>query len=763
MHIKRRNIMTTRIPKPKCFKKVFFSLTLILMINFMVLGVPPKAYDMPINTFSNQLVQFELAADDAENDALTFSIESQPKHGTVVLNDNLVTYTPQQGFTGSDSFTFKADDGSESSNLATVNITVKKLRDIIVTDKDFNIVADGEVSDSTLLHIVVKNNSGTEISAYKYFCLMQDTQPSASEWAAATEDQFYEDLYFFREPTTQWVKVEVAFSNGDAITKTVALKGGILDGPPDDPIDPWKYADDMGFGFDADWNEDFSTKYIVLLKKCGFKNIRLRRGELKKTEPVAIKKLLRHGIHIVLAWFGNGNSSDEFWTYWSEKTKNLSHLLMFDIFVEVLQQNPLLLNVGTKRQMTVIRKYAKTRNVAIHPAGYRVDPGLHKYTEIPEESGYFIFGQWHTYWCSGVIWKNLKSREDMSTYNNDSEKWTRRSGAPGWDAALMIGVTRLAQAPYIGEHLGFVKKIQREHKIRHIPLSVNAFPRNVRYVTNRNWEWIPRYKIIYQALQSDKVIFNPNDWDGDTISNNDEINKYHTDPRNADTDGDKILDADEIKFGFDPLNSDDGTVNFAPPYYPAPADDDGDGVPNAFEIIAGGDPKDPNDADLDADNDLLTNLQEYELDSDPRFGISPRNPIRVGLCDLDRDGYGTIVEYQLGRDPQVKEDPTNKPPRAVSDSYTTSKDTPIVLDLLANDSDDDNDPIKIYEFYPTVLLHDMPVVVGNYTKRDGTLKVNADSTVTYTPKSGFVGTDGFFYAITDDKGFSGASVTITVK
>jgi protocatechuate 3,4-dioxygenase beta subunit len=35
-----------------------------------------------------------------------------------------VTYTPNPSFTGSDSFTYKANDGTTDSNTATVNITV---------------------------------------------------------------------------------------------------------------------------------------------------------------------------------------------------------------------------------------------------------------------------------------------------------------------------------------------------------------------------------------------------------------------------------------------------------------------------------------------------------------------------------------------------------------------------------------------------------------------------------------------------------------
>jgi VCBS repeat-containing protein len=62
---------------------------------------------------------------DADGDALTAIQLSGPTHGTLELNlDGSFTYTPDAHFTGSDSFTYKANDGSDDSNTANVSITV---------------------------------------------------------------------------------------------------------------------------------------------------------------------------------------------------------------------------------------------------------------------------------------------------------------------------------------------------------------------------------------------------------------------------------------------------------------------------------------------------------------------------------------------------------------------------------------------------------------------------------------------------------------
>ncbi len=57
--------------------------------------------------------------------ALTASLVSTVTHGTLTLNaDGSFTYTPNTGFTGTDSFTYRVNDGSLNSGVATVSIAV---------------------------------------------------------------------------------------------------------------------------------------------------------------------------------------------------------------------------------------------------------------------------------------------------------------------------------------------------------------------------------------------------------------------------------------------------------------------------------------------------------------------------------------------------------------------------------------------------------------------------------------------------------------
>ncbi|MEX2186230.1 MAG: Ig-like domain-containing protein, partial [Pirellulales bacterium] len=62
---------------------------------------------------------------DGDGDTLTAQLVSQAANGTVTLNsDGSFTYTPSSGFSGNDSFTYRANDGQTNSNETAVSIAV---------------------------------------------------------------------------------------------------------------------------------------------------------------------------------------------------------------------------------------------------------------------------------------------------------------------------------------------------------------------------------------------------------------------------------------------------------------------------------------------------------------------------------------------------------------------------------------------------------------------------------------------------------------
>ncbi|WP_417173627.1 Ig-like domain-containing protein [Vibrio alginolyticus] len=87
-------------------------------------------------------------------------------------------------------------------------------------------------------------------------------------------------------------------------------------------------------------------------------------------------------------------------------------------------------------------------------------------------------------------------------------------------------------------------------------------------------------------------------------------------------------------------------------------------------------------------------------------------------------------------------------PNAVDDNITTDDRTPVTVYVLANDTDPDNDTLKLVS------------VQAQY----GQAVMNADQSVTYTPTSGFEGNDVLTYIIQDSQGLQDAGkVIVTVK
>jgi hypothetical protein len=70
-----------------------------------------------------------LSASDSDSDPLTYQVVTNPANGSLTGTAPNLTYTPNANFNGSDSFTFKANDGYADSLAATVSITVAAVND----------------------------------------------------------------------------------------------------------------------------------------------------------------------------------------------------------------------------------------------------------------------------------------------------------------------------------------------------------------------------------------------------------------------------------------------------------------------------------------------------------------------------------------------------------------------------------------------------------------------------------------------------------
>ena len=90
---------------------------------------PPLADSLSVDTDEDTAKAITLNATDGDGDILTYAILTPPAHGALSGTLPNVIYTPGANYHGSDSFTFKANDGKADSNTATVSVTVIAVND----------------------------------------------------------------------------------------------------------------------------------------------------------------------------------------------------------------------------------------------------------------------------------------------------------------------------------------------------------------------------------------------------------------------------------------------------------------------------------------------------------------------------------------------------------------------------------------------------------------------------------------------------------
>ena len=84
----------------------------------------PVARGFRVTALFGSATAINLAGTDADGDPLTYAIVDRPGHGELVGAAPTLTYVPADGFSGSDSFTYRVNDGRADSATVTVSLTV---------------------------------------------------------------------------------------------------------------------------------------------------------------------------------------------------------------------------------------------------------------------------------------------------------------------------------------------------------------------------------------------------------------------------------------------------------------------------------------------------------------------------------------------------------------------------------------------------------------------------------------------------------------
>ncbi len=181
------------------------------------------------------------------------------------------------------------------------------------------------------------------------------------------------------------------------------------------------------------------------------------------------------------------------------------------------------------------------------------------------------------------------------------------------------------------------------------------------------------------------------DTDRDGLTDEDEVNVYHTDPNNPDTDADGLKDGEEVlKYHTDPNR----------------ADTDADGLKDGEEVLKYNTDPLKQDTDNDGVNDgdevniYKTNPLNADSDGD---GINDVDEIKVyktnpNKADTDGDGLKDAEEIKINKTDPLKEDSDNDG-LTDGEEVKTNKTDPLKAD---SDSDElsDGDEVKKYNTNP---------------------------------------------------------------
>ena len=124
----------------------------------------PVAYDDAFTTNEDTPLTVPAAGvlgndSDIDGPNLSSVLVSGPAHGSLALNsDGSFTYTPEGNYNGSDSFTYKANDGLADSDIATAHISINPVNDAPVAHADIATVTE----DASVLLNVRANDTDVD-------------------------------------------------------------------------------------------------------------------------------------------------------------------------------------------------------------------------------------------------------------------------------------------------------------------------------------------------------------------------------------------------------------------------------------------------------------------------------------------------------------------------------------------------------------------------------------------------------------------------
>jgi len=177
----------------------------------------PVAEPHAVTTTEDTPVEIRLMGSDPDLDPLTYSTIAGPSHGSLNGTEPNLTYTPSPNFNGSDSFTFKVNNGTADSAPATVSITVSPVNDPPVANDDT--AATREDTPAVTIDVLANDTDIDNVGRYLYLDTFSVTAVSQGTNGSVT----------INPDNTLTYSPNANFSGSDTFTYTISDNKGLTD------------------------------------------------------------------------------------------------------------------------------------------------------------------------------------------------------------------------------------------------------------------------------------------------------------------------------------------------------------------------------------------------------------------------------------------------------------------------------------------------------------------------------------------------------
>jgi len=739
----------------------------------------PEANDDVASVDEDSSVVVSVLSNDTDLDGDSISVLSttDPSNGSVQVNSGTtVTYTPDQHFNGSDSFTYTISDGNGGTDTATVNVTVNSINDVPVANLD----STGTNEDNAVIINVLSNDTDIDGDT---LTITATTDPSNGnvQINSGTTITYMPDSDFNGQDSFMYT---ISDGNGGQANTTVTVNVAAIN---DAPV----------AGDDSDSVDEDSNVLIPVLDNdsdVDLDTLSISSAGTSSNGTVQITG----GTAITYTPNPNFNGSDSF-TYTVSDSSGGTDTATVNVTVNAVNDDPTANNdsANTDEDMAV------TINVLTNDGDI--------------DAGDSISIAFNTDPSSGSVTCNLTSctyTPDGDFNGSDSFMYTIGDGNGGSDTAtvtVVVGATNDApdavndSATTDEDNAITISVLSNDSDIDGDALSISGStnPSNGSIVVNGNNTIT--YTPTAHYFGSDSFTYTITDGNGgsDTATANVTVNSVNDVPaavddsattdednevivsvlnNDSDIDGDTLTVTTTSSSSNGNVQIDGGTtITYMPDSDFNGSDSftytisDGNGGTNTATVNVTVNPINDapvaidNTVSVDEDNNLTISVlsNDSDVDGDTITVIGTSDPangsVQVNggttinyMPDSDFNGSDsftyTISDGNGGTNTatvNITVNSINDNPIAGDDSAITDEDNAVVISVLTNDTDVDLDSLT---------------VTGASDPANGSVQINNGTTITYTPDQHFNGFDSFTYTIIDGNGGTDtATVNVTVN